>query len=143
MKKPYVNPNPVHIKPLKEARTELLYMLMQPWLPRERLRRKALENDLRSLDIPRQYKREISDRINDYVFFGGKLFWRVEEIPKLQGLLKAVLGLSTAAFVDCVSLGDANAFRQMIQCRTAGLNADEVDEVCNLLTKGEADHAAP
>jgi len=71
----------------------------------ERLRRKALENDLRSLDIPRQYKREISDRINDYVFFGGKLFWRVEEIPKLQGLLKAVLGLSTAAFVDCVSLG--------------------------------------
>lgn len=143
VEKPYVNPNPVHIKPLKEARTELLYMLMQPWLPRERLRRKALENDLRSLDIPRQYKREISDRINDYVFFGGKLFWRVEEIPKLQGLLKAVLGLSTAAFVDCVSLGDANAFRQMIQCRTAGLNADEVDEVCNLLTKGEADHAAP
>lgn len=143
VEKPYLHPNPMRIKPLKEARTELLYMLMQPWLPRERLRRKILENDLRSLDLPRQHKREISDRINDYVFFGGKLFWRVEEIPKLQGLLKAVLGLSAAEFSDCVSMGDANAFRQMIRCRTAGLNADEVDEVCNLLTKGEADHAAP
>lgn len=142
VEKPYVNPNPIHIKPLKEARTELLYMLMQPWLPRERLRRKALENDLRSLDIPRQHKRGISDRIDDYVFFGGKLFWRVEEIPRLQGLLKAVLGLSAAEFADCISLGDANAFRQMIRCRVDELNADEVDEVCNLLTKGETDHAA-
>lgn len=44
----YQYENPVVIKTTREARTELLCMLLQPWLNREQYRGKALRNDLKA-----------------------------------------------------------------------------------------------
>ncbi len=134
---PYNYRSPMVIKPVRAARTELLCMLLQPWLQRERLGRSELRNDLRSLDIGRQMKRFLMECIDDYAFSGGILFWRIEEIPKLQEALKAVLGISKREFEDCVSSGDAEAFRQMVSRRIRGLTREELDEVCHVLTKVE------
>ena len=94
------------IKPLKAARTEMLFMLLQPWLEREKISGKVLKADLKSLDLRRKDKLLIRDYIDDYVFCGGKQIWRVEDIPRLQYLIKAILGISSSEFESAISTGD-------------------------------------
>ena len=139
----YVNPKPVIIKSAKQARTEILCMLLQPWIPRERMRGVSLKNALRSLDVPRVIKRQLSDCIDNYVFCSGAMIWKVEEIPSLQVLLKSVLGITKAEFERCVMNCDVDGLRAMVQQRTTGLSDVEVNEVCNIMTKvgDEADGA--
>ena len=112
-------------------------MLLQPWFQRDRMGRIVLRHDLRTLEIGRQMKRFLTERIDDYVFCGGALSWRVEEIPKLQEAVKAVLGISKTEFESCIRNGDAEAFHSMVSRKTRGLSQEELDEVCNVLTKVE------
>ena len=125
----------VEIKPLKTARTEILAMLMQPWLMRERMTGKVLKTDLKSLDLCRKEKLMIRDLIDDYVFCGGNLMWRVEDIPRLQELVKAVLGIRENAFASVISGGRPEELRMLVQSKTCFLSTQEVDEVCHVLTK--------
>jgi len=71
------------------------------------------------------------------------MLWRVEEIPELQVLLKAVLDITSAEFEQYVMRGDADGHRNAVKRNTTGLTADEIEEVCNVLTKvgGEVDGA--
>lgn len=141
VEKPYVNPKPMVIKSAKQARTEILCMLLQPWISRERMRGIALKNALRSLDVPRDIKRKLTDCIDNYVFCCGTMVWKVDEIPVLQVLIKAVLGVTKTEFERYVMNSDANGLRTMVQKRTSGLNEKEINEVCNVMTKvgGDAD----
>lgn len=132
---PYVNPKPSVIKSAKQARTEIVCMLLQPWIPRERMRGLELKNALRSLDLPRSIKRQLTDCIDDYVFCGGAMIWKVEEISNLQMLLKTVLNITKTEFERFVMNGDAAGLRYAVEKRTLGLSASEINEVCNVLTK--------
>ena len=123
------------IKPLKAARTEMLFMLLQPWLEREQISGKVLKADLKSLDLRRKDKLLIRDYIDDYVFCGGKQIWRVEDIPRLQHLIKATLGISSYEFESAISTGFPEELRKLVQSRTMSLTMQEIDEVCNVLTK--------
>lgn len=123
------------IKPLKEARTEMLLMLLQPWLEREKISGKVLKADLKSLDLRRKDKLLIRDYIDDYVFCGGKQIWRVEDIPRLQYLIKAILGISSSEFESAISTGIPEELRKLVQNRTTSLTMQEIDEICNVLTK--------
>lgn len=137
---PYVNPRPAVIKSAKQARTEILCMLLQPWIPRERMRGKALKIALRTLELRRGVRREIADCIGHYVFCEGRLLWRTDEISHLQELVKAVIGVGESDFSHYILNGDANRLRELVRKKTTDLTAEEVDEVCNVLTKvGEAD----
>lgn len=133
--KPYIYQNHIVIKPVKEARTEILCMLLQPWIPRERIRGIVLKNDLRALDIRRQAKRRISHCIEQYLFFQGNMVWRMDEIGELQFLVKEVLGITRSEFENLVISGDADGMRNLVTQKTMGLTSEEVDEVCNVLTK--------
>lgn len=140
---PYVNPCPVVIKSARQARTEILCMLMQPWIPRERMRGKALKIAMRSLELQRSIRKELEDCINNYVFCQGALLWRMDEIPHLQVLVKAVLGIGDAEFNRYILNTDVNGLREMVAKKTAGLSLQEIDEVCHVLTKvGGADDGA-
>lgn len=132
---PYVNPKPSVIKSAKQARTEIVCMLLQPWIPRERMRGLELKKALRSLDLPRSIKRQLTDCIDDYVFCGGSMIWKVEEISNLQMLIKAVLNITKTEFERFVMNGDAAGLRYAVEKRTLGLSASEINEVCNVLTK--------
>ena len=118
-------------------------MLMQPWIPRERMRGKALKIALRTLELQRSIRKELEDCINNYVFCQGALLWRMDEIPHLQVLVKAVLGIGDAEFNRYILNTDVNGLREMVAKKTAGLSLQEIDEVCHVLTKvGGADDGA-
>ncbi|MBE5864621.1 MAG: DUF87 domain-containing protein [Lachnospiraceae bacterium] len=139
--KPYINQRLMVIKSAKQARTEILCMLLQAWIPRERMRGVALKNALRSLDLSRDVKRQLAECIDDYVFCRGTMIWKVEEVFVLQRLVKSVLGITKIEFERCVMNGDADTLREMVSKRTMGLSDVEINEICNIITKvgGEAD----
>ena len=132
---PYVNEHPTYIRPLKEARSELISVLMSPWIQRERLRQKTLLQDVKVLDVTRQQRKQILKSVNDYIFFCGKLVWNVEDIPKLQECLKAILGITEAEFARLVSSESATLFKESISKRLTSFDDSELDEICNVLTK--------
>lgn len=130
----YKYENPAFIKTVREARTELLCMLLQPWVNREQYRGKILRNDLKALDIPKKMKDCISECIEQYLFFQGNMIWKAEEITYLQILVKAVLAISDAEFKNIVLNGKADELRITIKQKTIGLSYQEIEEVCCVLT---------
>lgn len=138
--KTYRYENPVLIKTVREARTELLCMLLQPWVNREQYRGKILRNDLKALDIPKKMKDRISECIEQYLFFQGNMIWKTEEIAYLQVLVKALLAISDAEFKNIVLNGKADELRAVIKQKTIGMSYQEIEEVCCVLTMetGEA-----
>ena len=123
------------IKPIKEARSEIITMLLQPWIRRKYISRKNLVQDLKSLEIKRDIRKFINKSIEDYVFLNGKLLWKTNEIPDLQKVLKDILNIKESEFNNIVLNGDPDNLRKVIKCRTTGFNDYEIDEICNVLTK--------
>lgn len=134
---PYINPHPEAIKSVRVARAEIISMLMQPWFDRDRMSGKLLKQNLQVLEIERSLKNMISDCITDYVFCGGKQIWRTEDIPKLQVLIKGVLGITTAEFEKIIMSGIPNDLRMLVQKKVPSFSFDEVEEVCSILTMEE------
>lgn len=123
------------IKPIKEARSEIVAMLLQPWIQREYIRRKNLIQDLKSLEIKRDIRKFIEKSIEDYVFLNGKLLWKTNEIKKLQKVLKAILDIKESGFDNILLRGNPDELRRTIKCKIIGFNEHEIDEICNILTK--------
>lgn len=130
----YQYDNPVVIKTAREARTELLCMLLQPWINREQYRGKALRNDLKALDLSKKIKDRISICIDQYLFFQGNMIWKTEEITFLQELVKELLGISDVELENIVIAGNPDELRASINQKTAGLSYQEIEEVCCVLT---------
>ncbi len=129
------------IKPIKSTRTEVLKMLLQPWLKSDPVRGKTLKADLKSLDLTREFRLQIREAIDDYLFCKYTMVWQVNEIPKLQKLIRAVLGITDNEFNAAVSRLDPNVLREMIKNKTVSFSAKDIDEICNVLTKvNENDH---
>lgn len=131
---PYCYENPTVIKTAREARTELLCMLLQPWISRNRYRGKVLRNDLKALDISKKVKDCISVYIEQYLFFQGNMVWEIEEIACLQELVKALLGISDGEFTSIIINGKPDELRDVIRRKTNGLSNQEIEEVCCVLT---------
>lgn len=123
------------IKPIKEARSEIIAMLLQPWIQREYIRRKNLIQDLKSLEIKRDIRKFIEKSIEDYVFLNGKLLWKTNEIKKLQKVLKAILDIKESEFDNILLRGNPDELRRTIKCKIIGFNEHEINEICNILTK--------
>lgn len=132
--KAYQYENPVIIKTAREARTELLCMLLQPWISREQYKGKVLRHNLKALDIPKRIKDYILTCIEQYVFFQGNMIWKTKEIAYLQKLVKALLLISDDEFENIVFSGKADELRTAIGQKTIGLSYQEIEEVCCVLT---------
>ena len=132
---PYIAKNTIRIKPIKLARTELITVLMQPWLRKERIRGKELADDLCVIDLNRRDRKIIDGYIDDYKFLGGEMIWRVEDIKQLQSCLKAILNISEKQFIMLISKGDPNLLREAVKDRTIAFTDKDIDEICNVLTK--------
>lgn len=117
------------------ARTEILSVLLQPWLQRSRLRKKTLLQSLRTLDLTHSTKKIINDYIDDYLFLGGQLFWNERDIPKLQECLKQVLNITNSQLVNIISNESADSLKNIVKLRTISFNEQEINEICNVLTK--------
>ena len=124
------------IKPVREARADIISALMQPWINRKRIRAKYLNNSLRVMDLDRRTRKTISGYLDDYLFLGGQLFWKVEDISKLQNCLLAILQIPINEFSCIVSSGNADALRTLIKKKTDGFSDQEIEEICFVLTMG-------
>ena len=109
---------------------------MQPWINRKRIRAKYLNNSLRVIDLERRTRIIISDYLDDYLFLGGQLFWKEDDIPKLQKCLLAILHISMNEFSGIVSSGNADVLRSLIKKKTVGFSDQEIEEICFVLTMG-------
>lgn len=123
------------IKPKKEARSEIVEMLLQPWIQRKYISRKILIQDLKSLEIKRDVRKFINKSIEDYAFLNGKLLWKTNEIKDLQKVLKDVLDIKESEFDNIVLNGNPDNLRKAVKCKIIGFNEREIDEICNVLTK--------
>ena len=132
---PYKNMQKNLIKPLKQSRSELIRALMQPWLKGEGISKLELEKSIRVVDLSREERKLISGYVDDYAFLGRELFWDVGDIPKLQTCLKAILHISEREFDSILFNNDPEMLRAIVRDRTVGFGADEIDEICNVLTK--------
>ena len=131
----YIADSLTTITPLKEARSEIISMMMQPWIKREQYRRKKLFADLRVLELSRSLKKLISGYVEDYAFMKGNFFWNNNDIPTLQRCIKAVLGLSDAEFERILLTGKPENLKKYVVAKTQTFTNEEIEEICNVLTK--------
>jgi hypothetical protein len=108
---------------------------MQPWIARGKFFKKELTLDVEALEIPRGAKKAIRELIDDYDFYGGRLIWAVVDVRKLQTLLKSVLSVPDDEFSNILSEGTPNVLRQLVSRKLRGFTENEIDEICNVLTK--------
>lgn len=132
---PYINSSSVKIRPLKEARSELISVLMTPWIKHERIRKNILLQDIKVIDLASHQRKMIMKYLNDYIFFCGDLVWDVEEIPKLQKCLMAILGMTETDYNKIIESGLPDMLRDAVIKKTKGFETQEIEEICNVLTK--------
>jgi hypothetical protein len=114
---------------------------MQPWIAREKLYKKELHLDVDVLEITRDVRKIIGELIDDYVFYSGKMRWAVADIPKLQAILKSVLGLSDDEFSNIIQDRKPDDLRRFVTSKTVGFIGQDIDEICNVLTKEASNNA--
>ncbi len=131
---PYENLAPTQIKPLRESRTEIIKMMMEPWLPHQQIMQEELENALRSVEVSREHRRLMAVMIAAYTQASGKMVWQLTSIPLLQELLGDILELSQTTFTDIIEKGNPQALRLFVMKKTIRLTATEIEAICNVLT---------
>ncbi|MDR1977714.1 MAG: ATP-binding protein [Synergistaceae bacterium] len=119
------------IKPLKIARSEIVKVLLQPWLNSNLIAEDALLADLKVLDLHRSTKKQIEEIVSDYILFNGQILWRKEELPSLQNLLQAVLGIADSEILKIPSL---DGLRSVVASKLTRFSASRIDEICKVLT---------
>lgn len=136
----YVNGKVTVIKPICIARTDIIKMMMQPWLPHKQISYDELQSAVNSLEICRNNRKLITVMISVYTNHQGHIIWDEGSISTLQELLFDILELSQNTFDKYVEKGKPDDLRAYVAKRTSGLTREELDEICNILTKdGEKD----
>ena len=95
-----------------------------------------MRESLRALDLTRSNRKYIETLIEDYSLFRGQLIWRTEELPKLQQLCMAVLGLTEH---DIFTANTSDDLEREIRNKVKGLNSEQIKEICYVLTLAVGD----
>jgi hypothetical protein len=132
---PYVNENPTEIKPLRESRSEVIRAIMQPWLPGDEIPFEELAVSLNSLEVTRTNRKMLSMMLVTYRNHNGQMLWNEDSISVLQEILFDILGLTQAVLETFISSGNPNTLRSFVNKKTAGFTMEDIDEICNVLTK--------
>lgn len=124
------------IKPLKEARMNIIRMILQPWIGDENLTRKELMNDLKSMEINRIVRKELEICIENYAFCGRKLFWNIDEQEKICKLILAVLGINKNQLAKILASKDCSFIKNQISSKLTGANDEDINEIVVRIMKG-------
>ena len=106
-------------------------MLMQPWMPGQKIPTESLQESLKVLDMARKDRSSIAGLILDYDLFGGNMIWPARKIPELQQLVKAVLEIKDRDILECATSAD---LYRLVQSRVKHLKRNAVNEICFVLT---------
>lgn len=131
---PYVMEHPTRIRPLKAARLDIIKMLMQPWFGGKMIPEDKLRASLGVLDIPREDKKNIEALMQDYLMFNGLLVWKKKDLPKLQKLVQAVMGIKNS---EISAISDAESLIGLVSSKIKRLQRDRICDICFVLTSVE------
>ncbi len=132
---PYVYKSRTEIKPIKEARSELICMLMQPWIKRKKIEESSLRAALKVLNISRDIKNRISSLIEEYDLYGGIMVWKTQDIPILKKFVQAVIDIDDKTFMR---IEGSKELKALVKNKLKRFSDDEYDSICYILTaKGE------
>ena len=132
--RPYVADRKTTIRTVSSARILILRMLMQPWIGEEKIDEQSLKDSLKVLDVSRGAKKRISALIDDYTLCNGLLVWKTEQLPKLQKLVQAVLGLQDKDFMGLETPED---LQELVKSRLKKCPPKEIKDICFVLTSKE------
>jgi len=130
---------PAVIRPIKSARSNVICMLMQPWIEHERISKNDLHLDVESLEVSREIKKVLTGLVEEYDLWEGQLIWDVSDIPKLQMIIRSILLLSDNELMKIASEGKPDDLRRFIVDKTKGFSEANINELCYVLTKGVDD----
>lgn len=132
--KKYIYNSGVKIQTTKEARSNLVKMLMQPWFGGEPVEMSVLDAALKVLSLTRKEQRMIREVMDDYELLGGQLIWEEEQIPQLGKLVRAVLGINDKVIAG---LGSAEDLRELISSRLWRMSDNKIQSICFAATSVE------
>ena len=107
---------------------------MQPWIGKGRIDEQSLKDSLKVLEISRGEKKMISSLIDDYTLCNGLLIWKAADLPKLQKLVQAVIGLDDNDFMN---LNNPEELKELVKNRLKQCSIDEIKDICFVLTSKE------
>ncbi len=128
---PYEAGQKTMIRTVSSARMLLLRMLMQPWIGKGRIDEKTLKESLKVLEMPRSTKKKIAEIIDDYTLCNGLIVWKEQDLPKLQNLVQAVVGLDDKDFMHMDAPED---LKKLVESRLKKCTDTEIKDICFVLT---------
>jgi hypothetical protein len=134
--KEYVAKQKTVIRTLKSARTNIIKMMLQPFMEGNQIPEKVLQESLRVLEISRQNKEVIAEMISDYTLFGGKLIWNKDELYKLRPVLLDVLDIRDH---DIKGLNSPDELVKLVLSRLKSLPEKTINTICYVITSGKGD----
>lgn len=130
----YIHEKPMRIKSMRKARTEVIRAIMEPWMPGDVIEFFELASALNTLEISKASKKLLSVMICTYRDHNGHILWDKKSLSLLKYLLFDILDVSTKVLDDIINTGDPDALRRLVAVKTIGFTADEVEEICYILT---------
>lgn len=127
----YAIKNPTKIKSLKYARLQILKMLMQQWDDGIMIEEKTLRSSLSVLDIPRSIRKTIESLMEDYLLFDGILVWDDRDIPKLQVLVRSVLGIKDS---ELLAVNEPEDLMNLVRTKLKKCSVGFINATCYVLT---------
>lgn len=131
---PYVPEKKAMIRSLKSSRTDLVKMILQPWIRSGKIPQDTLKQSLQVIDIPRQYKRELEELIENYTLFNGNLLWKKDDIVRVQTLVRIVLGIDEKRLANIASV---DQLRELVRSKLAKCSSETEKTICYFLTVTE------
>ena len=129
---PYVPKKVEKISTARASRSIIVRMMMQPWFGGTPIKEEILISSLKVIDLSKSNRKRISQLIDDYNMFGGHLIWQEEQLPELQKLLKAVLGINDNALC---SMESPSELRLLVANKVSGLSTKNIEDICYILTE--------
>lgn len=130
----YINPRPTTIKPVKQARTEVIRAIMEPWLPGEMIAFPELASALNSLGVSRTNRKLLAVMLCTYRNHNGHMIWNENSMGLLRSLLVDILDMTQKYLSEIIIAGDPDALRRAVAAKTLGFGWKEIDEICHVLT---------
>ena len=92
---------------------------------------KTLRSSLSVLDIPRSIRKTIESLMDDYLLFDGILVWDDRDIPKLQVLVRSVLGIKDS---ELLAVNEPEDLMNLVRTKLKKCSVGFINATCYVLT---------
>ena len=130
----YVNVNSTRICSLKSARTNIIKMIMRPWIESAIISKKVLEESLSVLELTRTKRKLLKSLIDDYVLFNGDIVWEKDNISILSELVWEVLGIKEK---DFAIIDNPQQLEKYVEEKIKRMPSGSVKDICYIITVGK------